>query len=823
MNAILKPAMILMGRVRYPVKFAIIFLIVLIPLVILSLSLITSINEEIAFLEHERTGLTYIKSVRQPIEYIQQHRGMMAAYLNGATEFHKRIMQGRSIIDSKLAELKVVDDKLGEELNTSNIIENLMQQWSNIKANAVNMTAAESIKVHSAMIDDMLALMGKVADTSEITLDPKLDSYYMGEALVSALPNMLENMGQARAVGSGVAAKGIFTSPKVYTKLAVLSHNINLYFNGVSSGLQAAYKENVEISKALKGPTDSNNKAVQEMQVLLHDKLLNAETITVSSDRVFETATTAISGSYKLYDALVPALDKLLVERIESHQASMVMAISIVVAVLALVVYLFAGFYFSVRQSIAQISDVAEKLANGDLTVQVNLSTRDEMTQIGSAINTIAKGVGQTVSSVVTTSNQFVAVASRLAESSRSTGNAVDSQVRDIEETAHAVEQMAGAVQDVARNTARAATSAQQADDAGANGQQVVGEAVASINKLASDLEQVASVIHKLEGNSQDINSILEVIRGIADQTNLLALNAAIEAARAGEQGRGFAVVADEVRGLAGRTQESTLEIQAMIEQLQAGTREAVKVMEASSAQAVHSVRHASNAGDVLQELSGLVSSISDMNARIAASAEEQSAMAAEINNNINSMTNAAEQSAMAAQGAVEDSAQAMALASESQSLLNRFQIDQAALQKLKDKENHVLFRWDDSFSVGIQEIDRQHVVLIDLINDLYHEVKNGSDLHLLGRILQALIDYTVSHFGYEEGLMERHSYEDLAAHKAKHEKLVSEVINFQQRISAKDNKVVDDLLVFLNDWLVKHIKGSDFEYAKVLNAKGVS
>ncbi|NOX76019.1 MAG: bacteriohemerythrin [Gammaproteobacteria bacterium] len=822
MEAILVPAIGLMNRFRYPTKFGIIFLIVLIPVVALSASLISATSEDVAFLEKERIGLAYIKTMRQPIEHIQQHRGMMAAYLNGTAEFRERIMQKRANVDKNLAELKTLDEKLGAQFGSGDAVDKLMRQWNAIKANVMSMTTAEAIKVHSTMIADMLALTSTIANASEITLDPKLDSYYMAEAIVSALPNMLENMGQARAVGSSVAAKGRFTNPKIYTKLAVLSNNIDLYFKNASSGLQAAYEENAVAAKDLKGPTNSNNNAIREMQALLNDKLLNAETITVSGDQVFNTATIAIGGSYKLYDALVPVLDQLFVQRIEAGRVDMIMATSVVVVVLALVAYLFTGFYFSVRQNIAQISNAASKLADGDLTVQVTLNSRDEMSQIGDAINTIAKGVGQTVSTVVGTNTRFVDVAGRLAESSRNTGNAVNSQVRDIEETAIAIAQMASAVQDVAANTAQAATAAQQANDAGTNGQQVVSDAVTSINKLADDLDHVAGVIHQLEENSQSISGILEVIRSIAEQTNLLALNAAIEAARAGEQGRGFAVVADEVRNLAGRTQESTLEIQTMIEQLQAGTREAVHVMEASSTQASKSVEHANDAGNVLRELTGLVASISDMNIRIAASAEEQSAMATEIDHNISNMSNAAEQSAIIAQTSVEDSAQAMALASESQSMLKRFQIDRAALKKFKAEHNHVLFQWDNSYSVNIQEIDRQHLVLIDLINDLYHEVKNNSDMHLLGRILQGLIDYTVSHFGYEEGLMERHDYEHLVTHRAKHKKLVGEVLDFQRRVNANDDSVVDELLVFLNDWLAKHIKGTDTKYAAVLNAKGI-
>ncbi len=822
MDVIFAPAIGLMNRLRYPVKFGIIFLIVMIPLLLLSFSLISAINKDVAFLERERSGLAYIKAVRQPIEYIQQHRGMTAAYLDGATEFHDRIMKKRIIVDEKLAELKVVDDELGGQLDTKGIVDDLIQRWNNIKADAMNMTTDEAIKIHSATINDMLSLMSHVADTSEITLDSNLDTAYIGNVLVYGLPNMIENMGQARAIGAGVAAKGAFSNQEAYVKLAIFSSNINNYFDRVQSGLEVAYGANSHIAKGLSGPTNENNRAIEGMTSLLNEQLLNAKSITVSSDLIFNTATKAISGSYRLYDALVPELDRLFLERIEADRATMIMAIATVVIVLFLVAYLFTGFYLSVRLSVVQIRHAAEQISNGDLTVRVKLDTRDEMAQIGYAINSIANGVGQTVSAVISTSNRFVEVADRLANSSRMTGNAVSSQVNDIEEAARAIDQMAHTVEDVAKNTAHAATSAELANDAGVNGQQVVGVAVDSIDKLANDLKHVAGAIHALEEQSQGISGILEVICSIADQTNLLALNAAIEAARAGDQGRGFAVVADEVRGLARRTQDSTLEIQSMIEQLQTGAQDAVKVMEASDVQITNSVKHARNVGTVLQELTGLVAAINDMNGRIAISTEEQRSMAAEINNNINNMTSASEQSAIVALGSVEDSAQAMALASEAQSMLKRFHIDSTELEQFSAENSHVLFQWDDSFSVGIKEIDRQHNVLINLINELYHEVKTGSDLRLLGRILQGLIDYTVSHFGYEEGLMERHGYEDIIAHKAKHKKLVGEVLNFQLRVNANDHSVVDELLIFLNDWLARHIKGADIKYAVELNAKGV-
>jgi methyl-accepting chemotaxis protein len=675
MKILFAPAMFLMDRVRYPVKFGIIFTLVLIPLVVLSLNLITTINARVALLKNEQNGLSYIKEVRQPIEHIQQHRGMTAAYLNGATEFRQRILSKREIVDKKLAQLKKIDGTLGAQFGTNGDIDNLMQQWDDIKANTMKMKAAEAIKKHSAMIADMLTLIAKVADASEITLDPALDSYYIGSTLVSGLPNMLENMGQARAVGSGVAAKGSFANQKVYIKLAVLSNSINNYFKTVQSDLQSVYGENPGISKYLKGPTESNNNAIREMQSLLNDKLLHAETITVSGDTVFNAATKAISGSYKLYDALVPELDMLFTQRIQASQTTLIVTISAIVATLVLLAYLFTGFYFAVRHSIAQISDVTDKLADGDLTVRVNLSARDEMSMIAQRFNSMAEKFNALIQQIISASTQLATASEEVSSVATESASNVEQQRHETDQVATAINEMTATVLEVASNATSAAGAATNADNEAKGGKSVVESTSRVISQLASEIENAANVIKELEQNSETIGGVLDVIKGIAEQTNLLALNAAIEAARAGEQGRGFAVVADEVRTLASRTQESASEIETMIEKLQSGSHNAVEVMEKSREQAQAGVEQANEAGESLEAITRAVATINEMNTQIASAAEEQSAVAEEINKNITSISQISEQTANGSEQTTSSANELARLASALQDLVGQFKI----------------------------------------------------------------------------------------------------------------------------------------------------
>ncbi|MHA6163627.1 methyl-accepting chemotaxis protein [Pseudomonas sichuanensis] len=279
--------------------------------------------------------------------------------------------------------------------------------------------------------------------------------------------------------------------------------------------------------------------------------------------------------------------------------------------------------------------------------------------------------ISQVVSSVQKVSDS----SEHTADIAIRTNQGVHKQMVEIDQVATAVQEMTATAQDVARNATQAAQAASEADRAANQGLEIVRDTSHSISALAGEIGRAVAVVQDLARDSENINAILVAIRAIAEQTNLLALNAAIEAARAGEQGRGFAVVADEVRNLAQKTQQATQEIQQMIQQLQQGTREVVKVMEDSQGKTDVSVQQASRAAQSLESITQAVSVINDMNTQIASAAEQQSAVAEDINRNVISIGQVAGEVAGGADESSQASAELTKLAEQQRRLINQFRV----------------------------------------------------------------------------------------------------------------------------------------------------
>ncbi len=326
-----------------------------------------------------------------------------------------------------------------------------------------------------------------------------------------------------------------------------------------------------------------------------------------------------------------------------------------------------------INNVVSALRDIAE--GEGDLTQRIDVVGNDEIAVLATSFNSFVQRVHGIVVKFHEMSDQLSTEAARLSETTGQTSRGAEDQRREIEQVVAAVTQMNSTVHEVSNNVASAARDAEQADQQAVNGHNIVEQTMASIEHLAGDIERAAEVITQLRQESQNIGAVLEVIGGIAEQTNLLALNAAIEAARAGEQGRGFAVVADEVRTLASRTQASTQEIQEMIDRLQAGSKEAVKAMDKGRQQASTSVESATSARNSLLEITSSVTEIRDMTQQIAAASEQQNAVTEEINSSLVNISQVASQTSDGARDTATSSSQLANLSENLNDLIKQFKI----------------------------------------------------------------------------------------------------------------------------------------------------
>jgi len=318
---------------------------------------------------------------------------------------------------------------------------------------------------------------------------------------------------------------------------------------------------------------------------------------------------------------------------------------------------------------------MAQRIAAGDLSGSVAVTRRDEIGQMMAAMQQMGAGLSHIVSGLQAGIEQLANSAHSLSTVTEQTNLEVSSQKEETEQVATAMNQMTATVHDVARNAEEAALAAQTADEKVDSGQIVVRQSMQRIEQLASSSASASHGIESLSAEIQNIGKVLSVIKSVAEQTNLLALNAAIEAARAGEQGRGFAVVADEVRALAKRTQQSTEEIERLVISLQSGAQASVAQIQSSGELVKLAVSDALQTESALGSIAAAVSMIQQMNQQIAAAAEQQSSVAEEINRSVTSIRSSADQSALAMQGNAASSIELASLGMELKGMVGHFRL----------------------------------------------------------------------------------------------------------------------------------------------------
>nr|WP_064118712.1 methyl-accepting chemotaxis protein [Pseudomonas fluorescens] len=329
----------------------------------------------------------------------------------------------------------------------------------------------------------------------------------------------------------------------------------------------------------------------------------------------------------------------------------------------------------SIVRPLSSAVSAAESVAQGDLTRPIETHGNDEVSRLLKALATMQQNLRETLQGISGSATQLATAADELNAVTLDSTQGLQQQNNEIEQAATAVNQMTAAVEEVARNAVSTSDATRQSSESAHLGQVRVSETATAINALANDVQQTGELVQSLANQSQDIGKVLDVIRAIAEQTNLLALNAAIEAARAGESGRGFAVVADEVRALAYRTQQSTQEIEQMVQGMRSGSSLALDSMQASTARATTTLALAERAGEALQTITASVHEIHERNLVIASAAEEQAQVAREVDRNLVNIRDLSVRSAAGADQTSASSHELSQLANALQGMVRRFQL----------------------------------------------------------------------------------------------------------------------------------------------------
>ncbi|GAB4300614.1 MAG: methyl-accepting chemotaxis protein [Desulfuromonadia bacterium] len=453
----------------------------------------------------------------------------------------------------------------------------------------------------------------------------------------------------------------------------------------------------------------------------------------------------------------------------------------------------------------------AEQVATGDLNVVVSVDSTDEVGELAESFEKMVGSLREMIATLADSSAQITRASAEMDRNAGDMAGGAEEVASQAITVATASEEMSATSGDIAMNCQMAAESAGRANAAAFEGGEVVQKSIDVMHRIAERVQSSARTVEELGKRSDQIGSIISTIEDIADQTNLLALNAAIEAARAGEQGRGFAVVADEVRALAERTTKATREIGEMIKAIQGETKSAVAAMEEGVAEVEQGTREAAHSEEALHRIQEEINALNLQVQQIATAAEEQTATTSEISGNIHKITTVAQNTVEGARSTARAAQQLAGLSRELERVVSQFRLDR----------NARFITWNNRFSVGVSEMDREHQRLVELINNLHAGMREGRGREAVGAILGELIDYTKTHFAHEEALMQKAGYEDLPKQKEAHRKLVEQVQATDEKFR-RGEALGQEVMNFLKDWLLNHIQGMDRLYGPVMNKKGI-
>jgi len=641
---LLDPAIALMNRLSFGQKFSLISVLFFLPMLATSVYLVRDAYQQLHSTRSELHGIAALSaSVRLRAELEELGSLVQINAVLGQSgqsgDLDTRITQSQDQVQAQLTALQD-DDAVAQA------------QLAELSAAFTSARAESSLQNKAVQLDRLLVqaqrLGRQVASQSGLSQDAQASLRQLSELLVVATATVTQTLGEGRTLGAIALGRGFIDSTGS-ARFDDLLQRLERLEADYRLRLDEALGRGLEADTAVSRAAQASLATVAQAAGVFEEQVVVAQTLDTPWPRFYQQVSELLVPTEHLNDALLAQLRDQLQIRLDHQRLRMLALAALLGGVFVLIVYLYGGFYASTRTTLRGLGTAMGQVAAGDMTVSFRARSRDELGALGEdfsetvrRIRGLIDQVGQTVTAVELQAGQVLAVSAR-------SNQAIGGQREQIEQVAKAMNQMSATVHAVARSAALAADGAQQVNLESANGRSLVQGQQDSIGRLAGEIDSSVLAINRLADDSQAIGQVLEVIRGIAEQTNLLALNAAIEAARAGEQGRGFAVVADEVRTLARRTQDSTAQIAQMIQRLREGVAQAVQAMAGSHQMAASTVDEAQQVQQALGTILGAVGGIVEQNQQIAAAVEQQTAVAHDIDRNLVAINLAAQDTSQGA------------------------------------------------------------------------------------------------------------------------------------------------------------------------------